>query len=103
KKDSSATPGSTKSSSRKSTLTPRTRSTPRGKNGDDVAEEVVEGGGGAEEEEEEAKARSSVKPTDKQTDPFDAPSSSGDELSKDQRQVPRPTLKAKAKSRRPKI
>ncbi|KAG0639675.1 hypothetical protein HOY80DRAFT_71948 [Tuber brumale] len=87
KKDNSATPSSAKPGSRKSTLTPRTRSTPRGENGD----------------EEEAEARPSAEPIDKRADPFDAPSSSGDELSRDQRQVPRPALKTKAKSRRPKI
>lgn len=61
------------------------------------------GEGGAEKGREEAEVRSSAEPTDKRTDPFDAPSSSTDELSRDQPQVPKPALKAKAKSRRPKI
>ncbi|CUS08580.1 unnamed protein product [Tuber aestivum] len=104
KKDGSATPGSAKLSSRRSTLTPRIRGTPRRKRDDDaVAEEVLEGEGGAGEDEEEPGAGPSAEPTDKRTDPFDAPSSSGDELSKDQPQVPKPSLGAKAKSRRPKI
>ncbi|RPA89173.1 hypothetical protein L873DRAFT_707085 [Choiromyces venosus 120613-1] len=106
KKDNSAARGSAKPGSRKSTVTPKTRSTPRGnKNDDVVAEEVaeaeaVEGAGG---EEEEAEVAPSVEPTNKRTDPFNAPSSSGDELSRDQRQVPKPAVKSKAKSRRPKI
>lgn len=104
KKDSSATPGSAKPGSRKSTATPRTRSTPRGRKGDDaVAEDAMGGEGGAGKGKEEVEVRSSAEPTDKRTDPFDAPSSSTDELSRDQRQVPKPALKAKAKSRRPKI
>ena len=102
KKDSSATPGSAKPGSQKSTVTPRTRSTPRGKKSDAVAEEAV-GEGGAGKGKGEAEVRSSTEPTDKQADPFDAPSSSADELSRDQRQAPKPALKAKAKSRRPKI
>jgi len=103
KKDSSATPSSAKLGSQKSTVTPRTRSTPRGKKGEDAVAEEVVGEGGAGKGKEEAEVRSSAEPTDKQADLFDAPSSSADELSRDQRQAPKPALKAKAKSRRPKI
>jgi len=103
KKDSSATPGSAKPGSQKSTVTPRTRSTPRGKKGDDAVAEEAVGEGGVGREKEDAEVRSSTEPTDKQADPFDAPSSSADELSRDQRQAPKPALKAKSKSRRPKI